>query len=68
LGFICHSHVSPGSLLIAALVLTYLALATWHQSDIHEAPGVQVTLVCAALGRLLLLLGLDLGGLRLDLA
>jgi hypothetical protein len=50
------------------LVSSYLALATWHQRDVHEPPGVQVTLVRAALRRLLLLLRLDLGGLRLDFA
>ena len=37
----------------------YLALATGH-GDVDEAAGVENTLVGAALGLLLLLLGLDL--------
>jgi len=37
----------------------YLALATGH-GDVNETAGVENTLVSAALGVLLLLLGLDL--------
>ena len=42
--------------------------ATWGGGDVDEAAGVDIALVGAALGRLGLLLGLNLGGLRLDLA
>lgn len=44
----------------------YLPLAAGH-GDIHEAASVLDALVCAALGLLGLLLGLDLGRLALDL-
>lgn len=44
----------------------HLALAAGHD-DVHEAAGVCETLLRAALRDLLLLLLLDLGGLRLDL-
>ena len=46
----------------------YLALATGGRSNIDEAARINLTLMSAALGRLWLLLGLNLGGLRLDLA
>lgn len=46
---------------------TYLPLAPRH-GDVDEAAGVCDALLGAALGRLLLLLGLDLGGLRLHFA
>jgi len=46
----------------------YLSLSTDGNGDVHEAASVDVTLVCAALGGLLLLGPLNLGSLRLDLA
>ena len=52
---------------LRAGVGVHLALAT-GELDVHEAAGVCEPLLCAALGDLLLLLLLDLGGLRLDLA
>lgn len=39
-----------------------------RHGDVDEAAGVCDALLGAALGRLLLLLGLDFGGLRLDFA
>lgn len=48
-------------------LLSYLPLAT-GEGDVDEAASVQEPLPRAALGDLLLLLGLNLGGLRLDLA
>ena len=47
--------------------IPYLPLATGHR-DIDKAAGVQHPLASAALGQLLLLLRLDLRGLRLDFA
>lgn len=46
----------------------YLALATRGGRDVNETASVLLALVGAALGGLGRLLGLDLGGLRLDLA
>lgn len=47
---------------------THLALAAGRGRHVDKAAGVLLALVRAALGRLLRLLRLDLGGLRLDLA
>lgn len=49
-------------------VKPYLSLSTWSEGDIDEAARVELALVCAALRSLRLLLGFDLGSLRLDLA
>jgi hypothetical protein len=49
-------------------VATDLALAARRQGDVDEAVGVGEALLRTALGSLLLLLGLDLGSLRLDFA
>lgn len=46
----------------------HLALATRSGRDVNETASVLLALVGAALGGLGRLLGLDLGGLRLDLA
>lgn len=46
----------------------YLALAAGSGRDVNKTASVLLALVGAALGGLGRLLGLDLGGLRLDLA
>ncbi len=60
LGFICGSSQWPEPRSELGLSWTYLALAT-GQRDVDEAAGVCEPLLRAALGRLLLLLGLNLG-------
>ena len=47
---------------------SYLALATGAGDNVDETASVDFALVSTALGGLGLLLGLNLGGLRLDLA
>ena len=49
-------------------MVSYLSLSTDGDGDVDETASVEITLVCAALGGLLLLGLLNLGALRLDLA
>lgn len=46
---------------------SHLPLATSTDGNVNESSDELSPLLCSALGRLLLLLGLDLGSLRLDL-
>ena len=57
----------PMSNCLRSGVGVHLPLATGH-GDVDEAAGVSEPLLGAALGGLLLLLGLNLGSLRLDLS
>ena len=66
LGFICAGVKT--TLRRVTRVATDLALASGCEGHVDEAVGVGEALLGAALGGLLLLLGLDLGGLRLDFA
>lgn len=49
-------------------IYPHLPLATGGKGNVHETANVLLTLVSASLGPLGLLLRLNLGGLRLDLA
>ena len=61
-----HLSNSRSGIRLRGRVGVHLSLATSH-GDVHETAGVRDSLLCAALGGLLLLLGLNLGSLRLDL-
>jgi hypothetical protein len=72
-GFICSTRVRHIGFFFSSNPqydrgCQYLPLAAGCQGDVHEAASVLFPLVGAALGALWLLLLLDLGGLRLDLA
>jgi len=59
LGFICLQSASCKIETKSAREYAYLSLSTSH-GDVHETAGVRYSLLCAALGGLLLLLWLDL--------
>jgi len=61
-----HRSSSSSGSCLRGRVGVHLSLATGH-GDVHETASVLDSLLCAALGGLLLLLRLNLGSLRLDL-